>query len=202
MITWRILCYDDAMKRKERPLPPAPGDLWIVQAFLNTVDRKARTDELASPRALAGWLAEQERPPADGEITAADVERVVAFRESLRSFLIAGTDADRELIVDLDAAVSSALLRARFTSAGKLSFESAPEGADGVIAYVLASLASAQDDGLLPRFKVCASTICRNAFYDYSTNRSGKWCRPLCGNRLSARASQRRARRRWKKILA
>ena len=34
----------------------APGDLGIVQAFVNTRDLEHRTDELKSPQALADWL--------------------------------------------------------------------------------------------------------------------------------------------------
>ena len=37
-------------------LPPAPGDLRIVQAFVNTADLPTRTDELASLTGLQDWL--------------------------------------------------------------------------------------------------------------------------------------------------
>lgn len=184
------------MRRKDIELPPAPGDLRIVQAFLNTVDLRTGTDELASPRALADWLAKHRLIPAGTELTATDAKRVIGFREGLRAFLIAGAGTGRRQIAALDAAVAGALLRPRFTAAGGLSFAPAAEGADGAVAHLLAIFAAARGEGLLPLFKVCASTTCRQAFYDYSTNHSGKWCRPRCGNLLSARASRRRQQRR------
>ncbi len=51
-------------RRKKRERIPwevrptvAPGDLSLVQAFVNTVDRKVDNDELASPESLAAWLS-------------------------------------------------------------------------------------------------------------------------------------------------
>lgn len=42
---------------RRRGPEPAPGDLRIVQDFLNTVHLKEGTDELAQPRGLSDWLA-------------------------------------------------------------------------------------------------------------------------------------------------
>src|SRR5262252_6998818 len=78
----------------------APGELEIVQRFVNTLDIEAGTDELDSPAALAAWLerhglgagpppaAEQApRDAADVAVTAADLRRAVALREALRAVL-------------------------------------------------------------------------------------------------------------------
>ncbi len=181
------------MRRKDIELSPAPGDLAVVQAFLNTVDREAGTDELASPRGLAGWLTERAMLPAGTELDEADAKRAAAFREGLRSFLTGGSGGRLEA---LDDAVSTALLRARFTAKGGLAFEPASTGLDGAVARLVAIFQAAKADGLWPRFKICVSTNCRSAFYDYSTSRTGKWCRPLCGNRMSAAAYRRRKQRR------
>jgi hypothetical protein len=35
---------------------PAPGDLRIVQRFINSLDREGRTDEFDSPLSLSDWL--------------------------------------------------------------------------------------------------------------------------------------------------
>jgi hypothetical protein len=50
---------------------PAPGELRIVHALINTADRKSGTDELTDPRALAGWLTrwgliDAAKPPRRG----------------------------------------------------------------------------------------------------------------------------------------
>ena len=84
----------------------APGELEIVQRFVNTLDIEAGTDELDSPAALTAWLerhglfagrgrsaspgpaAEQApRAAAHVAVTATDLRRAVALREALRAVL-------------------------------------------------------------------------------------------------------------------
>lgn len=84
----------------------APGELEIVQRFVNTLDIEAGTDELDSPAALTAWLernglgvgppgrasappagAQAPRDAADVAVTAADLGHAVALREALRAVL-------------------------------------------------------------------------------------------------------------------
>jgi hypothetical protein len=44
-------------------VPPAPGDLWIVQALLNTIRPERGADELASPLVASDLWAD--RTPGD-----------------------------------------------------------------------------------------------------------------------------------------
>jgi hypothetical protein len=130
---------------------PAPGDLRIVQAFVNTADRVRGTDELSSPQALADWLAFQglsETPPLGDS----DLERAIEVREGLRSCLAADPE-DLEGGAALNAALSEALVRARFGPAGELRLEPAAPGIDAAFGRLLAirhgparrALAAAQD---------------------------------------------------------
>ena len=178
-----------------RELRPAPGDLQLIQGFLNTADLEAKSDELASPEALSEWLAHHALLPAGNALTRTDLTRVIAFREALRSLLAAGESASRELGAAVDRAAASALVRCRFEAGGELRFTPAVDGLDAAIGRLLAIAATAQRDGLWPRFRICASSTCRAAFYDYSTNRSGLWCLPRCGGRIRARDFRRRKRR-------
>jgi predicted RNA-binding Zn ribbon-like protein len=178
-----------------RELRPAPGDLRIVQEFLNTADLDAGIDELTSPQALADWMALHALLPTGTELDATDVERTIAFRESLRSLVAAGESAGRKLGAAVDRAASGALLRVRFEAGGELRLEPVAPGIDGAIGRLLAIVAAAQRDGLWARFKACVNGSCRAAFYDYSTNRSGLWCLPRCGSRIRARDFRRRKRR-------
>ncbi len=66
-------------------IPPAPGNLRFVQAFVNTADLGPAPDELDSPPALAGCLARWNLLPAGTELSAADLERTLAVREDQRS---------------------------------------------------------------------------------------------------------------------
>ncbi|MCP3961751.1 MAG: CGNR zinc finger domain-containing protein [bacterium] len=183
------------MKRKKKgpaDLPPAPGELRLVQAFVNTVDREAKKDELASPRALAEWLARHGLLAPGTELSAADLTRATEVREGWRS-VIAG-QSNEQVAETLDRATESALLRGRHEPGGRMRLEPAAGGIDGALGRLLLIVSRTQDDGTWERLKVCASSICRVVFYDRSSNRSKRWCRPSCGNRLSSLASKRHSR--------
>ena len=125
--------------------PPAPGDLRIVQEFVNTADRAAGTDILANSRALADWLAMHRLLPAGTELDTADLERAVVVREGWYK-LFAGP-AGRESVEALDLEASTALLRARFAADGEIRFEPAAPGFDEALARLLVIAARAQRDG-------------------------------------------------------
>ncbi len=173
-------------------LRPAPGDLRLLQAFINTADLEAGSDQLANLGGLAAWLERHEQLPAEPELEGPDVGRAIEVRESFRKLLAAGESATREQGAAVDRALVSALLRARFEAGGVLTFRPAATGLGGAFGRLLAIIAEAQRDGLWPRLKICASGTCRAAFYDYSTNRSGAWCLPRCGSRLRGREFRRR----------
>ncbi len=120
-------------RRPEKPLPPAPGDLRILQEFLNTVTPGA--DELATPLELADWLVSRELLAVDAELTAGDLERAVAFRSNLRA-LVAGGTADPKLIAALDRTAAKALVRARFGADGTVRFEPAAPGLERALPAV------------------------------------------------------------------
>ncbi len=64
-------------KSGQRPRPnrlqevrPAPGELRLVQAFLNTADFVTGTDELAGLGELASWLERHMLLPPEPELEA------------------------------------------------------------------------------------------------------------------------------------
>ena len=184
-------------RRRFRPdrfeeLRPAPGDLRLVQTFLNTVDFEAGTDELASLQKLAEWLGRNMLLAEASELEAGDHRRAVELRESFRKMLAAGESATREMGAAVDRLLVPALLCARFEAGGELRFEPASTGLGGAFGRLLAIIAVAQRDGLWPRFKICAAGTCRAAFYDYSNNHNRLWCLPRCGGRIRGRDYRRR----------
>ncbi len=89
-------------RRRARPhrlkeLRPAPGELRLVQDFLNSADLEAGTDELARPGGLADWLDGHSLLAAVEEIEAGDVQRAIEFRERFRTMVAAGEAATREM---------------------------------------------------------------------------------------------------------
>lgn len=183
-------------RRKEGiDVRPAPGDLRLVQAFVNTHDLEAKTDRLASPQALADWLTLHGLMAAGTRLEAADVARTARLREGLRSMLGAGVAAGSQAAKALDDAMSTVWLRPRAGGGRELILEPAARGLDGALGRLTAIVAAAQQDGSWLLLKVCANPTCRAVFYDYSTNHSGRWCRSRCGSRISTAAHRRRRRR-------
>jgi len=173
---------------------PAPGDLRIIHAFVNTVDRRKETEELTSPRALGTWLAAQGLPGASAALTKADLRKAIEVREGLRALLAAnsGLACDERAVQRLAKLAAQARYQVRVAGDGTARFQPVAQGFDAALARLLEIVVSAQVGGLWPRFKVCANDVCRGAFYDTSKNRSGKWCTSRrCGNQLAARKYRR-----------
>jgi hypothetical protein len=92
-----------------------------VQAFVNTFDKDAKTDELTSPRALANWFARWGLAFEDDlRLTNSDLEKAIAAREGLRSLIRAngGGNVDPRVVERLDRLASETAFRLRFEGAG------------------------------------------------------------------------------------
>jgi predicted RNA-binding Zn ribbon-like protein len=179
------------------PAKTAPQPLYLVQRFINSVDRETGEDELESPEALRSWLAERELlDPAEG-VTEADLARAVDVREGLRAVLLAnnGLPLDEARVDRLDRAVRRAGVRVRFQPGRDPELVPDSTGVDGAIARLMAIVAAAVEHGRWERLKACPRDECEWAFYDRSKNRSGRWCQmEVCGNIEKARAFRERRR--------
>jgi len=175
---------------------PLPGELELVRAFVNSVDFEDGTEELASPDALAAWLAERDLLEPGERVTKADVERARGLREALRELLLAhhgDYDPDPAAAPTVDATAARARLRVAFDADGVARPVPAAAGVDGALGRLLAVVAEAQADGTWTRMKACPADNCRWAFYDRSKNRSGVWCNmAVCGNRAKVRSYRER----------
>jgi predicted RNA-binding Zn ribbon-like protein len=177
----------------------APGELALVQAFVNTADLEDRRDDIAEPAGLAAWLREHDLAGRREAFGRDDVERVTAFREALRTLLLShhGAQVDRDAVTALEAAAAQAPLLVAFAPDGATRLEAAGGGVDAVLGRLLAIIARAEADGTWSRMKACPADDCRWAFYDHSRNRSRTWCEmSVCGNRAKARSFRRRTARR------
>ena len=97
----------------------APGDLGILQAFLNTVDLRKGVDRLRDPQALADWLVSVRLLPPETKLADADLERTRTFREGLRSVLVAKARGRASKAGDLmDQVAYDVHLRMRFAGEG------------------------------------------------------------------------------------
>jgi predicted RNA-binding Zn ribbon-like protein len=173
---------------------PAPGELALIERFLNTANLEEGTDEVADPAALAAWLGAAGLTPAGATFDEPDRERIVAFREALRELLLAnhGGAPAPAAIATLDGA---ARLVVAFDADGSARLVPAEGGVDGVIGALLGIVARSQAEGTWSRLKACPAATCGWAFYDHSRNHSRTWCTmDVCGNRAKARSYRARHR--------
>lgn len=174
---------------------PAPGELALVQGFINTADREGGTDDLASPVALMAWISRHGLSRKSVQVTNIDHEMIVAFRESLR-LLLAGNHGEwpnAKIVKQLNRLVRDYAVTVRFGADGRALLEPRGAGAQAVVAYLLTIIARATLDGSWSRLRVCQASTCQWAFYDVSKNHSGRWCSmSVCGSRAKARQYRKR----------
>jgi predicted RNA-binding Zn ribbon-like protein len=172
---------------------PAPGELALVQAFVNThFDLASGGGELlASPESLRAWLGERGLLERAGRVDGRGLDRVLAVREGLRALAFANNDQE------LDDVALDAMRRASVGATteirvepGGVQFVMAGAGdVDAAIGALLAIVARAVIDGSWQRLKACPGRHCGWAFYDRSRNQSARWCAmKVCGDREKARA--------------
>jgi predicted RNA-binding Zn ribbon-like protein len=169
----------------------APGQLRLVQAFLNTHDRQSGRDALGSPARMATWLAEQRLMSPHVEFDEADRRRLIEVRAALHDLVADRPDGApaRRAVTTLNEAARRTRVGIRLHPTDGYRLMSEGMGVDRVIGDLLVPVLGAMAAGTWPRLKACANDDCGRAFYDGSRNRSGRWCSmATCGNRSKGRA--------------
>ena len=178
--------------------PPAPGELALVQAFMNTrwdLRTGGNAEILVSAEALRDWLSARGLVAGPKPLTSHDLDRALAVREGLRALAFANNDHA------LDAGAVDAMRQASAGAGTEIYIEpggprfvaDTTTGIDGAIGALLAITARAMIDGSWRRLKACPGRHCGWAFYDHSRNQSGRWCSMnVCGDRDKARTYYRR----------
>jgi predicted RNA-binding Zn ribbon-like protein len=175
----------------------APGQLLLVQQFVNTLDVETGADELGDAARCAEWLVDAGLLAKEASSTAADASGVVALREALRDLLCAnaGGPLDGSGLRRLNDLSARLPLAVSFQSRESSSLLPVEPGVGGALAVLLGIVHTAMADGSWDRLKACREDTCRWVFYDQSRNRSSAWCSmAVCGNRAKARAYRSRAR--------
>ncbi|HEX9891343.1 MAG TPA: ABATE domain-containing protein [Actinomycetota bacterium] len=173
---------------------PAPGELVLVQAFINTVDLEGGEEQLIDPPALGRWLRDHGLMDDAVPLGEDDLRLAVQVREALRSLARANHDdrTDPRAAALLDRVASGARLRVRFDGGGARLEPDRP-GIDGALGRLLGIVYASMVEGTWGRLKACRRETCRWAFYDGSRNHSSSWCdMAVCGNKEKAKAYRRR----------
>jgi predicted RNA-binding Zn ribbon-like protein len=177
---------------------PAPGELALAQAFMNTrwdLARGRPAEMLVSAYALHDWLRTRGLLRGPMRLTNRDLDRALAVREGLRGLAFAN-NGHRWAEGALDAmrqASKGAGIEIYVELDGPRFVADPTTGIEGAIAALLAITARAMIDGSWQRLKACPGRHCGWAFYDHSRNQSGRWCSmKVCGERDKARAYYQR----------
>ena len=182
--------------------PAAPGDVGLLQAFLNThfdLVTEHGADLLATRAGARRWLSAQGLTAPEARITQADLDRLQAVREGLRELIVVDQGSVGEPSLPTALAINQHLIGAaielRFTTRGPELIPVGISAVDRVLGSLSAIAARAMIDGGWRRLKVCPGPHCGWVFYDHSRNGSGRWCSMnVCGGREKARAHYRRRR--------
>jgi predicted RNA-binding Zn ribbon-like protein len=177
---------------------PAPAQLELVQAFVNTWDADAGTEAVPGPAELRDWLVAHDLLAAGARASAAEHRQAIEVREALRALLLqnAGLEVGPDAGAALDAAARRAKLAVRFGADGGVRVEPEAGGVAGALGRLLTIVAAAQEEGTWIRLKACLADDCQWAFYDSSRNRSAVWCdMKVCGNRQKVRSYRERHHR-------
>lgn len=166
----------------------APGQLALVEAFLNTYEVDGDEETLTGVSVLEDWLRDRRLITADDHVRdPADLDRALAVREALRELALAnhGDRAAMPAALDvLTREARAAPLAVDLSGGDHAHLTPAGEGIDRALGALFGIVFHAMHDGTWDRLKACRSETCRWAFYDTSRNRSGKWCdMAVCGNR-------------------
>jgi predicted RNA-binding Zn ribbon-like protein len=169
---------------------PAPGDLALVQAFINSNYSLGEGDHgaelLGSPEALNQWLRRRDLIEPGVEIGPDDLREALLLREGLRALLVAKRgEPDADALDQMNAIAPGRPVTVRLQPQGP-DFQ-----AGDPLGLILALTAKAMLDGSWTRLKACRE--CCWAFYDHSRNGAGSWCSmKVCGGRVKQRAYYRR----------
>jgi len=202
-----VIAGERELKRSSAPAQPggrdpAPGDLGLVQSFINShydLEHEHGGELLATPAALSEWLSAH-RLIARADFGPRDLRRAVEVREALRTLARANNDVGQSATVEaalaaLNEAANGSAVELRFHRAGARFVPAGRADLDSAIGVLLAIVAAAMIDGSWSRLKVCPGRHCGWAFYDHSRNHSGRWCSmAVCGGRAKARAHYHRRR--------
>jgi predicted RNA-binding Zn ribbon-like protein len=180
--------------------PPAPGDLWLVQAFVNSrwdLEHDLH-DQLCDREGLAAWLVERDLADAGTRVGEADLRRALDARDGLQALLFAnnGAELDHKAVERLDPALRGPGPFVQLGADSPPDFVPWSRDLDGALGLIGTIAAIAQLDGSWIRLKACRGDDCGWAFYDHSRNQGGSWCSmSVCGSRSKARDYRRRKRR-------
>jgi predicted RNA-binding Zn ribbon-like protein len=170
---------------------PAPGDLLLVQAFVNTFEADTGIDLLTEKASANAWLHDSGLVAAGTDLDDSGLVRLCVAREAIRTLLENNAgfgNPPRTNLGLLNESVKGSAIGIRIDADDPCTVQVEPAGTDPVglaIVRLLLMIRDAQREGTWERLKACSRGECRWAYYDRSHSRRGRWCdMATCGNRV------------------
>jgi predicted RNA-binding Zn ribbon-like protein len=185
-------------ERHDSTAAAAPGDLELVQRFLNLHEHAPGDDATLPPsrEMLEDFLRDRGLLRPNERFTQRDRETALRLREALHAKVatnVGGPMSPEDLAL-IDRVARAAELHPTFGPEGP-SLALGARGVAGALGTIVAVVFLSDLDGSWDHLKNCADETCRSVFYDRSKNRSGRWCSmSSCGNRAKVRAWRERQR--------
>lgn len=177
---------------------PAPGELELVQRFMNLHEHVPGVEEELPPsrEMVEDFLRDRSLLEEGAAFGDDDREAALALQHALKAKVRANagepmSDAD---VGAIDEAAQRAGLHPHLGREGPVLVPTEP-GVAGALGRIVAVAFLADLDGSWGDLKQCAGDDCNAVFYDRSKNHSGRWCSmSTCGNRAKVRAWRERQR--------
>ena len=170
--------------------PPAPGNLALLEGFLNTWSGELGVEDLGTVRATEAWLKQFGLWSGNRKLTSDQRQKIIEFREVLRTWVLDDRASDP---------ISTSLFDVAFrveVNDGDLIF--LPVGNDPhqfLVGSLINVISNSQQNSTWDRFKCCELPSCGWAFYDSTRSRTKRWCSmKTCGSRHKAREYYKRKR--------
>jgi predicted RNA-binding Zn ribbon-like protein len=172
-----------------------PPQLAVVQDFLNSRDHARGHDDFETTDQMRRWLVRHRLAAPQTEFDDEDRHHLIEVRDALATLVAAnaGDGVPRRPVTILNEAARRVRLGVRLHPEDGYRLMAEGMGVDRPVGDLLVRVMGSMAAGSWSRLKVCANPACNRAFYDWSRNRSGRWCSmAVCGNRIKGRAYRRR----------
>ncbi len=182
--------------RQHDDTAPAPGNLEVLQRFLN-LHEHAPGDPRSLPPSremIRGYLVDRGLLDDRERFTASDRESGLELAAALHAKVRAnsGEPVSKTQLAVVDRIAQRAGLHPHFEPGGPVLVPD-KRGVAGALGELVAIAFLAEFDGGFEHLRECANGNCRSVFYDRSKNHSGRWCSMRsCGNRAKVRAFRER----------
>lgn len=180
--------YDALATKLRTGSPPAPGNLILLEGFLNTWTGELGIEDFNTTSSTEAWLRSVDLWTSSKKITAEQTQKIIQFRSDLRAWIL-----DQECYQPLNTLLSQVHFQAEFNANGEVQFRPTGDACDKVLGALIEIILESQKNKTWDRMKCCALPSCGWAFYDSTRSRTKRWCSmKTCGSRHKSREHYKR----------